>query len=147
MKFMNTVACVLFAVFPAACQERKGRVLTGTEYECLRGLRHMKSIMLGYTADFLPDGNIVDLEVWMEGHYGSVPGTLPGFAEWVKPNGLLCDSGKVLILDPWGGRVVYEKPSRDPNYEFRLYSMGMNGIDEGGGGDDLDVSRPVPGGP
>lgn len=42
--------------------------------------------------------------------------------------------------DPWGHEYVYRPANNAPVYE--LYSRGLNGIDEGGAGDDVtDVSK------
>lgn len=49
-------------------------------------------------------------------------------------------SGKFRLVDTWGNAIVYQCPAEDPAFVFRLYSKGMNGRDEGGGGDDIDGS-------
>ena len=43
------------------------------------------------------------------------------------------------FLDPWSRPYIYE--SGNPRPGFRLYSVGPNGKDEGGAGDDIMISR------
>jgi len=45
--------------------------------------------------------------------------------------------GIVYFVDSWGHPIRYRVPGSRSGIEFDLYSMGENGIDEGGGGDDL----------
>jgi len=56
------------------------------------------------------------------------------------PGSELNEKGEVI--DPWGRAIVYRvvsnAPSMNPNDRlFELYSLGPNGRDEGGGGDDV----------
>jgi len=43
------------------------------------------------------------------------------------------------MRDWWGHELVYRYPSKRFTWMFELYSVGPNGIDEGGGGDDIGV--------
>jgi hypothetical protein len=53
----------------------------------------------------------------------------------------LRESGSIL-MDEWGNPFVYISPDpRKGQTTFRLYSVGPNGIDEGGAGDDLMCCR------
>ena len=47
-------------------------------------------------------------------------------------------SGEFRLEDVWGQRLVYRCPHPDPAYVCQLYSIGPNGIDEGGKGDDME---------
>lgn len=42
-----------------------------------------------------------------------------------------------LYIDPWENNYVYYCPAKYGNSEYDLYSMGPNGIDEHGLGDDI----------
>lgn len=47
-------------------------------------------------------------------------------------------TGPQALLDPWGAQYVYRSPDvRRGGGAFQLYSRGPNGVDEGGGGDDI----------
>lgn len=61
-------------------------------------------------------------------------GQLPNAAEW--PDALVVKSNSVL--DGWGRPLAYRTDSRTPGFSFQLYSIGENGIDEQGGGDDIN---------
>ena len=50
-------------------------------------------------------------------------------------------SPTIRLVDTWGNRLKYSCPAKDVKLVFRLYSTGPNGIDENGGGDDIDGSR------
>ena len=41
------------------------------------------------------------------------------------------------IRDSWGRELVFRCPSKRTEAIFDLYSVGPNGVDEGGGGDDI----------
>jgi hypothetical protein len=40
-------------------------------------------------------------------------------------------------LDPWNRPLIYRVPGELSGNDYDLYSMGPNGLDEGGGGDDI----------
>ncbi len=42
---------------------------------------------------------------------------------------------KAVPSDAWGHRFVYRSPSKDKGKPYDVYSMGPNGIDDGGGDD------------
>ena len=50
---------------------------------------------------------------------------------WCGPYWSSIYSGANVFADAWGRNLVYDSANR------RVYSVGANGIDEGGGGDDL----------
>ena len=55
-------------------------------------------------------------------------------------------STKVDLLDPLGNKLIYKYPAKDNT--FTLYSVGVNGKDDGGDGDDiLYPTDPEPTGP
>lgn len=69
-------------------------------------------------------------------------GALPDRVDWQfqlmsadKPG--LTGSGITLFVDSWGHSIRYLVPGQRSGLEFDLYSIGVNGIDEGGTGDDL----------
>jgi hypothetical protein len=45
--------------------------------------------------------------------------------------------GEAALQDSWGQSLVYLYPAVHGEELFDLYSIGVNGIDEGGGGDDI----------
>ena len=44
------------------------------------------------------------------------------------------------LLDPWEQVLVYRCPVNESPTGFRLYSIGPNGVDEKGGGDDISLN-------
>ena len=54
--------------------------------------------------------------------------------QWVQKD------GSISLADAWRRKLVYQCPAEDPRYVARLYSVGPNGVDENGGGDDIDAS-------
>jgi hypothetical protein len=47
------------------------------------------------------------------------------------------DADRRVFRDRWGRALVYRFPAADKDRIYDLYSVGPNGIDEGGGGDDI----------
>jgi hypothetical protein len=136
MRILIWTTVLVLVSLACACKERPRRILKNDEMECERNLSGFRTI---FTLDV--DGNTADLEVWIErGYPPHEKEWLRRVAEILKPLRLLSPQGKVDLRDVWGYKLVYEKPSKDANYLYRLYSIGRNGIDEGGGGDDIDVS-------
>ena len=91
-------------------------------------------------AFYLLAGQIGHLEKWLTGKRREDPAL---FHHWSGFFSVLVDeepSGQIRLLDLWGRSLVYQCPAEQPKYVFRLYSVGSNGIDENGGGDDIDVS-------
>jgi hypothetical protein len=146
MTVTNTTACILIAFLPLACGQCGGRRLDQEESNCRWKMMKVQQFAFVDRIEALPDGNIVDIERWIERRFGDV--ILLSYHEMAcYPLFKLTPAGKVTLEDVWGRRLVYEKPARDSNYVYRFYSVGRNGIDEGGWGDDLDVSWPVVGTP
>ena len=56
-----------------------------------------------------------------------LPGELTQLSEGARP-----------LLDPWGRPFVYRVA---PNSEYRLYSLGPDGVDENGKGDDVTAEN------
>jgi len=81
----------------------------------------------------LPHGDIRDLCTWLE--LQALPEALRT-AVGNPPNETVS-----LIADSWGRPVIYRFPSPNERELFQLYSMGPNGLDEGGEGDDVTCGK------
>jgi len=82
----------------------------------------------------LPRGDVRDLYRWVI----SNPYNIPEYA-WSD----LVDPRVGTFRDVWGRELVYRFPPRRRDVLFELYSVGPNGIDEGGEGDDITCGRTV----
>jgi len=96
----------------------------------------------------LVEGDVLSLERWLARKYDELiyDEQLPVDEKWqiftmwlaraeaVVKRG---PSGEFRLEDVWGQRLVYRCPHPDPAYVCQLYSIGPNGVDEGGKGDDL----------
>lgn len=86
------------------------------------------------------EGNIGDLEARITEEKGRDEDTFamcrPYFSLLLREG----DNGDIRLVDIWGNPLIYGCPPEDPKLMFRLYSMGENGVDENGAGDDIDVS-------
>jgi hypothetical protein len=51
--------------------------------------------------------------------------------------------GETVLLDAWGHAIKFRFPGRVHRHGWDLYSVGPNGIDEQGGGDDILVGEDV----
>ena len=94
----------------------------------------------------LIEGDVSSLEQWLTREYNERvrPGeTDRTFRRWLRVGYLLVKkdpSGELRLVDSWGHRLVYRCPHPNPAYVCQLYSIGPNGIDEGGQGDDIENS-------
>lgn len=72
--------------------------------------------------------------------WGRFPTTREGLAILAAPgkDGAPYFAKPGFTADRWGAAFVYRCPGRTPGKSYELYSLGPNGIDEGGRGDDLD---------
>ncbi|MBN1412608.1 MAG: type II secretion system protein GspG [Spirochaetales bacterium] len=52
--------------------------------------------------------------------------------------------GQDIPLDPWGHGYIYVYPSLYSDGAYDLYSIGKNGIDEKGEGDDISAWKDIP---
>jgi len=75
-----------------------------------------------------PQGGIRDLYRWVQS-VAECPGEWP-----------LSDPEARTFRDGWGRELVYRLPPRQDGNVFDLYSVGPNGIDEGGEGDDITAA-------
>ncbi|QDV10098.1 Bacterial type II secretion system protein G [Planctomycetes bacterium Poly30] len=81
--------------------------------------------------------SLVDLDValtlYQYDHKGAAPASLDALLETSTkyPNGYL--ESDALPMDGWGHAFIYAKTDE----AYRLYSMGPNGVDDGGAGDDI----------
>jgi len=124
---------------------RKVVVLSHTDSQwTAQQLRRLASYL---EADALPRGDRRELEMWLEDKWND-PDNRPEmkglFLERRVAIMKVSDEGHVELRDTWGHLIIYQYPSEDARYMYRLYSVGPNGIDEGGGGDDIDVSPAAP---
>jgi hypothetical protein len=86
----------------------------------------------------LPKGNIRDLYRWMTSNQHIMK------YAWPKgPPAGITDFGIETFRDIWGHELVYRFPPRRRDVLFELYSVGRNGIDEGGEGDDVTCGKTV----
>ncbi len=65
-----------------------------------------------------------------ENTHGGFPSSQEGLEALTRPPATI----KQLVKDPWLHRYVYARP--DPG-SYLLYSVGMDGVDDAGGGDDI----------
>ena len=111
-----------------------------TEDRVAQGLHHLRIVLLMHGA---PEGDRRALETWLTAKCKD-PATSYFELYISRAEGLgvlrLTDEGHVDLRDRWGHPLVYENPSADTRYVYRLYSIGPNGVDEGGSGDDIDFS-------
>jgi len=107
------------------------------------------SIYLGDWSEAYPRGGIETVEELMHRIWTDPTEQEAMEILFSRKNGpckiMVFDHDELRLIDYWGHRVVYQCPADDPTYAFRLYSIGPNGIDEGGKGDDIDASRPMTG--
>ena len=97
----------------------------------------------------VPEGNVTSLEAWLEQQRASyrARGEAHEDAFWAllhvkRKLAWDAESSAFRLVDRWGKRLVYLGPAEDPALVFTLYSVGKNGRDEHGKGDDVDASQP-----
>jgi hypothetical protein len=88
-----------------------------------------------YEGVALPEGDIRDLYRWMLANRWIVK------YHWGDKLHWLADPQVGTFRDGWGRELVYRFPPRRRDVLFEFYSVGPNGIDDGGGGDDVDCGR------
>ncbi|MCY0911677.1 hypothetical protein [Massilia antarctica] len=69
---------------------------------------------------------------WISEH-GRAPTTSEGLAVLPLQN--------FPLLDGWKQQIVYRARGVTAPLEFHIYSIGPNGVDEGGGGDDISFEK------
>jgi hypothetical protein len=126
---------------PVGC---KREVEPGTTYaqRTDHDLHAFAVFIRGYSEDpGLPKGDIKALEAWIDGLCKDhiVKEELEMLLGDILKTS---NAGHTHFIDHWGHPIVYRYPSVSPKYVFRLYSVGPNGIDEDGRGDDIDASSP-----
>jgi hypothetical protein len=92
-------------------------------------------------------GNAVD--VGLAAEYGTPVLAFPRSSDvralygWVKRVALVFEDDwkEGRPVDAWGQVLKYRFPSRRPEQFFELYSVGPNGIDEAGDGDDIRAGQ------
>ena len=96
----------------------------------------------------LVEGDVLALERWLAGKHDewlAFDESGDQFYSWLGRAAAVVKrepSGEFHLVDAWGHRLVYRCPHPNPAYVWQLYSIGPNGIDEGGQGDDIE--KPVP---
>ena len=132
-RVIGTVA-VLLAV--GACNNSQPptsageRVRTRETVLTLTTLAGLKALFYDESPYSFPSGDIHSFYEWMadpatrDKIWDDIP------AEW-------CDSDRQVFVDWRGNPLVYRFPSIRANAMFDLYSVGPNGIDEMGSGDDV----------
>jgi len=120
------------AVIYLACEviERRRANMVSEERLRLRELGHslaMEAVLVEPPLSGFPRGDITDLCQWVE--------TRPQVARvW---HGFGWQPGEDTLLDIWGRPMVYRFPASDRERIFDLYSVGPNGVDDMGDGDDV----------
>lgn len=71
--------------------------------------------------------------------FGKLPSSREGLHVLIRKNskGRYPDN-KWILYDAWGNEIVYRSLDNHKITSFRLYSMGQNGVDEFGQGDDVE---------
>ena len=91
--------------------------------------------LVPYARVDFPRGDIRSLYEWVLERSRADP------VSWGFPQHVV-DSEQRLFVDAWGQPLVYRYPPRQSrDILFELYSVGPNGIDERGQGDDISVSE------
>jgi len=86
----------------------------------------------------LPKGDVRDLYRWMTSSRYIMR------YEWpYGPRADISDTEVGTFRDSWGHELVYRFPPRRKDILFELYSVGPNGIDEDGQGDDITTAKVV----
>ena len=79
----------------------------------------------------LPRGDTKDLFKWLSGR--------PGLDQLMaRSSQRIIDAKDGTVRDFWGRELVYHFPSQRKGVLFDLYSLGPNGVDQGGEGKNLD---------
>lgn len=85
----------------------------------------------------IPEGNVWNLERWLEANMSEEDWAICGFQRLVHR-----EDGHLILRDAWGRRLVYQYPMEGNDILIRLYSIGPNGKDDHGQSDDVDASLP-----
>jgi len=156
-KHYFALCCLLALVCLSLCGCRRCKEMQpeNAEQRTLRQLSYLRDFIIDQIVfeeplPFqLPDGDRKVLELWLanrrdkhieeydEDGKDMFEGAL-GRAEYLVKHQ---PSGELHLVDIWNNPLKYQGPAEDPKYVFRLYSVGPNGKDENGGGDDIDASR------
>lgn len=154
MTTKRKILCVtLMVVFSGAimggCREREREMVTTYEASTHNLLSQLR-VFIEHSLPPQPPpiGDIGALEQWLNDLCENDDGSrdivrhvyMVGSAAIVRTSG----DGRLRLVDAWGHPLVYRCPSGMPGRMFRLYSIGPNGIDEDGAGDDIEPAvKPV----
>jgi len=85
----------------------------------------------------MPTGDVRDLYAWLtEDKRKDRPDSV--WAIWQREGEpSLLDKDGATFRDIWAGQLIYRFPSNRMESLFEIYSVGPNGVDEGGAGDDI----------
>lgn len=72
------------------------------------------------------------------GHYPSEQKVFDILKEYISKDEIESFNG---FKDSWGNVIVYKYPAAHSICDFDLYSIGVNGKNENGDGDDIDVCK------
>jgi len=80
------------------------------------------------------------LESWLEEKYSTDRQSFDMLVLDRCSKAVCLENNKVRVVDLWGHSIRFECPALDPKAVFVLYSIGKNGKDEKGRGDDIVVT-------
>ncbi len=107
----------------------------------LARLRDFIQSQLEESSQPYPEGGLSDLEAWLNEQWQDERTRVmmrPLLIELAAAVVRVSQDGRLHLVDIWGHPLVYRCPSNSPGHLFRLYSIGPNGVDEDGAGDDID---------
>jgi hypothetical protein len=140
-----TFILVLAVVVIVGCHERPQELVTtykARTHSQLSQFRVFVEIDISSSSQQFPSGGVDALEEWLNERCENSVDTrtyvtkvfMDGTSAIVRTS----EDGHLQLIDAWGHSLVYKYPSGMPGHLFRLYSVGPNGIDEDGKGDDID---------
>ena len=115
-----------------SCKESDATRWCDTSVQCTgHTLGAVAQAIVAGEHDGLPDGDAVGvLYDWLE-----TKGEIPGLKKLVELG--MLDEHERVFRDAWGRPLRYVHPPRSNGVVCELYSVGKNGMDENGRGDDL----------
>ena len=87
-----------------------------------------------------PKGDSMELTEWLKSGCESLGKRKEVLDPLIAACPYIDKNWSVELRDRWGRQLVYDSVPECERYVFRLYSAGPNGRDDGGQGDDIDVS-------
>jgi len=136
------VVALLMGVALALSYYLEPSFVTPTSHHVRSALKHMACSIVSEAARHsprpldLPEGDIHALYRWVMTNSNlkkEIEGRWANWSGWAS----LVDSVNETFWDYWDNELIYHFPSRRKDFIFELYSVGPNGKDEQGGGDDV----------